>query len=284
VIVVIGVLSAFILVGMSSITSKANIAKSQAFLNSMNNALLLGRVSQWKLDETSNVVVSDSWGINTGGWYGPGGLYTQPSWRTSSECISGGCLAFDGTDDYVNCGSNASLNITNEITISAWAYPLSSGGFIVRKTDPGYLLGTAGPSNNVWFTWIRGDDNLEHNFISLANIKYNTWTYLTMTFKKYSFYKLYVNGIFDNQISPVTYGIKDNLSSGLLLGYYDFFTGAEEYQGLIDDVRIYNNAIPISRIEQNYYVGINKLFKNNGITSIEYNQRIAELKNHSAKQ
>jgi prepilin-type N-terminal cleavage/methylation domain-containing protein len=32
VIVVIGVLSAFILVGMSSITSSANIAKSQAFL------------------------------------------------------------------------------------------------------------------------------------------------------------------------------------------------------------------------------------------------------------
>ena len=91
VIVVIGILSAFILVGMSSISSKANIARSQAFANSLDNALLLSRTSQWKLDGNIN----DSWGINTGTWYGAtGGNNLAVNYRSSSECVSGQCLDF----------------------------------------------------------------------------------------------------------------------------------------------------------------------------------------------
>jgi len=45
VIVVIGILSAFVLVGMSSITSSANIAKVQAFINSMDNAIIRKSIS-----------------------------------------------------------------------------------------------------------------------------------------------------------------------------------------------------------------------------------------------
>ncbi len=66
VIVVIGVLSAFILVGMSSISSKANIAKSQVFINSIDNSLLTSRVAYWKLDEGAGTTTSDSWGVSLG--------------------------------------------------------------------------------------------------------------------------------------------------------------------------------------------------------------------------
>ncbi|MFA5013359.1 MAG: LamG-like jellyroll fold domain-containing protein [Candidatus Paceibacterota bacterium] len=286
VIAIIGILSALIIVGMNSTTEKANIAKYQVFANSLRNSLMSNLVSEWKLDQVNVPAANqtpDSWsGGNTGTLNGSGGSQNLPQLQTTG-CVSGNCLKFDGTDDYVGCGSGANLNIIDEITISAWAYPLSSGGFIVRKADPGYILGTNGPSSNYWFTWIRGDDNTQHYFNSTTNIKYNTWTYLVATLKKNNFYKLYINGIFDNQISPVTYGIKDNVSQQLLVGYYDFFTGAEEYDGLIDELRIYNAAMPTSQIQQMYFAGLNKLLVKRGIESSEYQQRLAELSNNYAE-
>lgn len=40
---------------------------------------------------------------------------------------SGNALQFDGSNDYVDCGSKAGLNITDVITIEAWVNPASSG-------------------------------------------------------------------------------------------------------------------------------------------------------------
>ena len=55
-------------------------------------------------------------------------------------------------------------------------------------------------------------------------------------------------------------------------------TGRDTYYGgVIDEFRIYNAAIPISQIRENYLAGLNKLLANNGITQTEYNQRIADL-------
>jgi prepilin-type N-terminal cleavage/methylation domain-containing protein len=136
VIVVIGALSAFILVGMSSITNSANIAKSQAFSNSLRNSLLLNLVSEWKLDGNGN----DSWGVNNGTLVGATHL---PVLKTNSDCFSGSCYDFDGTEDYINVGSRANLttDISNGLTITAWIYPeLISGD---SRTIIGFSGGNA---------------------------------------------------------------------------------------------------------------------------------------------
>lgn len=39
----------------------------------------------------------------------------------------GNALSFDGVNDYVDCGNDASLDITTAITIEAWVYPKSAG-------------------------------------------------------------------------------------------------------------------------------------------------------------
>ena len=66
VIVIIGILSAFIIVSMVGVSDKARIAKSQAFANSLRNSLLINLVSEWKLNDGSGTTASDSWSANTG--------------------------------------------------------------------------------------------------------------------------------------------------------------------------------------------------------------------------
>jgi hypothetical protein len=105
---------------MGSIAASANIAKSQAFINSMNNSLLLARVSQWKLDEAvGSTTANDSWGTNTGTLSGTAPL---AQFQTSG-CVSNNCLLFDG-NDYVTCGSGTSLDITVG-SWGSWVYPVA---------------------------------------------------------------------------------------------------------------------------------------------------------------
>jgi len=53
--------------------------------------------------------------------------------------------------------------------------------------------------------------------------------------------------------------------------------GSDYFQGLIDEVRIYNTALPTAQIQQHYVQGLEKLLANKAISPTEYSQRMAEL-------
>jgi hypothetical protein len=77
-------------------------------------------VGYWKLDDdaaTTTVVDSSSNGNNGTAQQNTSALYTTG--------IIDGALTFNGITDYVNCGNDNSLDITDEITISAWVNPAS---------------------------------------------------------------------------------------------------------------------------------------------------------------
>jgi len=267
VIVVIGVLSAFILVGMSSITSKASIAKGQVFVNSFNNTLLLARVSQWKLDSNGN----DFWGSNTGAVNGA---------SVSSDCIQDTCYSFNGNTDYINCGSGASLTTNlNAWTISAWVKPTN----LNVNTLIGFYDTTSRPSirlNNTWGAPIIFMGNSNFRYFSTS-----AWTTL-------------INGAWHNVVFSIPgNGQTDINNSKMYLDSQEvsvysttandvpnakvvFHIGRADtyyYGGLIDDVRVYNQVIPTSQIKQNYFAGINRLLVKDNIESQEYSIRINQL-------
>ncbi len=72
-------------------------------------------VGHWTMDDNAaNTTVLDS------GSYGNNGT---SQWNTAALSVTGiidGALSFDGAGDYINCGNNSSLDLTSEITISAW--------------------------------------------------------------------------------------------------------------------------------------------------------------------
>ncbi len=284
VIVVIGVLSSFIFIGMSSISQKANFAKGQVFLNLTDNALLIGRVSQWKLDQvngTNLATTLDAWGSNTGTLYDGastacffGGSSTVCPQPVTSGCPSGNCLSFDGSNDYVNCGSDTSLNLSDNIfTISAWIKTNNSGSwkwiyqFGEHSSNKDRSL-TINSSNKATL-YVYGN-----NAVGITSVTDNVWYYIVGTSNGTTI-RIYVNGNSENTATP-TFSAYAYL--GTRIGRNG--DGSYSFNGLIDDVRIYNQAIPTSEIQQNYFIGINNLYKNNGITLNEFNQRLVELKNN----
>jgi len=280
VIVIIGIISGFIIVGMAGVSDKANIAKGQAFAGSLKNSLMLNLISEWRLDETSGTTAKDYWDSNNGTWDGVAGAYTSPSWRTASECVSNGCLAFDGTDDYVDCGINDSLKAPNELTIGAWvnlvSYDSHWRGIMATREDWGtgiaFWLNQTG---NIYFSAA----GTHYNFSTVVPL--NKWKYLTVTFSLANQEIItYMDGVASAPQSrssalpnfPITrIGIQ-------AVGVYPL--GYAQWNGKIDDVRLYNVAIPSSKIQENYYSGLNNLFKNKSISREEYLGNILELAIH----
>ena len=294
VIVVIGVLSAFILVGMSSITSKANIAKGQAFVNSINNSLLISRVSQWKFDEASGTTAYDSWNSNNGTLSGA----TTPAIQTSG-CVSNNCLYLNGTTAYVNVVNVNNLK-SSAGTISLWfKWTLNGYNVVFSFTDKDAAVKFMQIGLGNW-TGSYSDESIGFYYYGASIIEFyyraghyfyrdNNWHNVTMTIgADYNY--MYIDG---QKLTNLTYNSGNASSGGVFSNYVDFdnfdigsrllSTGRDSYfGGYLDEIKIYNQAVPTSEIQQNYFMGLNNIYKNNGIVSVEFNQRIIELKSNIA--
>jgi len=284
VIAIIGILSGLIVVSMGGITAKANVAKSQVFANSLKNSLMLNLVSEWKLDENTGTATADSWsGANTGTLIGATHL---PTWKTDSNCINGSCVQFDGVDDYIDFGIGSSLNIVNAITIGAWIKTISN------NNQPIVSRGLTGSTDHTWnffvssgyptFYWANGYSFGAGDFVAgNATVNDNKWHYVIAeaTGTKIN---IYIDGVLNNSTTKATKP-NSNLTLkvvvGRILGYTDYW-----FNGLIDEVRIYKTSMSAYQIKEQYYSGLNSLFTKGEILKEDYQQRLAEIQNKTARK
>jgi len=281
VIVIIGIISGFIIVSMAGVSSKATVAKGQAFANSLKNSLMLNLVSEWKFDDGSGTQTStaDTWSGNNNGTLTNFNFNSTDGWRTGSECVSGSCLAFDGTDDFINCGTNANLKITGSITISAWVKPsvLATDNRVFANftyMQNGYAMNIYDTGAFYFATWQASA--AQQTTSSTGAVTTGSWNYLVAT-RSGTTAKTYRNGVnvtasSGSHIDPLPSTVSARIG----------INGGWPFNGLIDEIRIYNEAVPAYKIQEDYYSGLNKLFESNGIALNEYNQRTTELKSNLA--
>lgn len=202
-------------------------------------------VSWWKFNETSGTVASDSAGSNNGQ------LVNGPAWTTGHN---DGALHFDGVNDYVQVANNASLNITNAITVSAWVKRDVAGvwGYVLDKTTytypyNGYGL-YVGLYDEVQFAATIGG-SWEGSGAPAGSVGAGSWYLLTGTFDG-SAMKLYINGTLEH--TTLVSGSLAVNNSDLKIGAIPGFETGYFFDGLIDDVRIYNRALSDGEIQQLY--------------------------------
>jgi prepilin-type N-terminal cleavage/methylation domain-containing protein len=271
VIVVVGVLSAFILVGMSSITNSANIAKGKAFSNSLKNSLLMSLIAEWKFNggtpgnNLQLAEATDSWNNNNAT-----ALLSDPLVRTGTDCIEGNCLEYDGND---GVDFTPSINM-DEFTMEMWMKDIGTStnwsdftqvweSPLDRRINFEYYTG-AGISYVYVIT--RVDGAIYDAGTMIITPGYNH--YVTTYSKSGNFKKTYKNGILIQSGTGWVGGFSSNSAR----------TGFGTLS-IIDCVKLYGSATTTQEIQEKYYSGLNKLFKNNGIALNEFDQRLTELKN-----
>ncbi len=164
----------------------------------------------------------------------------------------GKVLSFDGADDYVDCGNNESLDITNAITIEARIKPEKvSEARIVRKSPASsstksYML-LLDSVNRLWFFIYDNTATGYHEVKSTTALEIGRWYHIVGTFDG-RYMKVYVNGVLEKTIDIGEIAtIESNTDPVTIGGTY------RKFNGLIDEVRIYNRALSGKEIKQNMY-------------------------------
>jgi len=268
VIVIIGILAGVIIVSVSSSISKANFAKAQAFSNTVQNELLGDLVSEWTFDNPS-LPGEDTWGNNDG-------IVSGATHKTKADrvCVYGGCMSFDG-NDYIDFGSG--INIIDK-TIQIWIKTNNTTmGLIGQNGGTGQWILAIRDNAISWDTWATGLDMNENVYI-----KDNNWHQLVVVISDTNNKTIfYVDGDLKKQDNSSV--STPAASQNLYIGSCSMVAGTwcdgryNSYNGLIDDVRIYNEALSTSQIKQEYVAGLNSLLANNNISKEEYKQRLNAL-------
>jgi hypothetical protein len=182
-------------------------------------------------------------------------------------------MNFDGGNDYVDCGDNSSLNIINIITVETWfkTEDVATKQGIVSKDDDLWhcKYGLEIRNQRVYgIFWINGTRIERYS----GTISSDIWMHTALVFDG-SKISLYLDGELEQEYSFS--GSVDTTTEHLYIGNGYQSGVSYKFNGLIDEVRIYNTALTAFQIQSQYYVGLQNLLTKGQITEQEYSQRLA---------
>lgn len=193
-----------------------------------------------------------------------GATWADGAQPNSNQKPLGKALTFNGSNQYVSAGTSSNFNFgsSDSFTISTWIKPSTSAigtdKRIISKFDQvgdeGYILGTVGSTYLSFFIRDQSGNTTRSDYPA-SNFTANTWYHLVAvrdvaTDKTF----LYVNGSLvdsdtDNSTTslassvPLNFGKEGNSGSN----YY--------YDGVIDEVKLYNYPLTASEIMIEYNRG-----------------------------
>ncbi|MFH1536271.1 MAG: LamG-like jellyroll fold domain-containing protein, partial [Patescibacteria group bacterium] len=208
-----------------------------------------GLVAWWSMDGGTGTTISDQSINSNTGTLGGDGLGTDlPAWITGKFSKA---LNFDGSDDYVQVANSASIELLhNPLTVEAWIYRRTNSqdweGIVVKAKagDPydGYSLYSM--ASGV----IRARVGyLNYNLDTTSAIINNAWHHVDLRTDGPN-YAIYVDGVkasADGTTGTVT-------TTGTVLWLGRSISAGEYFDGMIDEVRIYNRALSAREIAEHY--------------------------------
>ena len=166
--------------------------------------------------------------------------------------VGTGSAVFDGTNDYVLCGDNTDMDITDDITMMCWVKP--------SVTTTGFLMGRDDGSNRNYFLYVDGSTKFGHDFYvsnsnqtvtSTTDVVANTWYHVAVTrVKSTGEHILYINGVAEDTDTDSTSSI-DNDDVQFSIGARD--DGSLDFTGLMKNVAVWNRALTATEIQNVMY-------------------------------
>ena len=198
-------------------------------------------VGYWKFDEGTGTTAVDS-----SGYANDGTLNGPPEWAVGQL---GEALDFDGSSDYVEVPHNPSLSITEAITIAAWTYMstgasgemaiVSKGGWAANNLP--YELTMEAGSIIYWQFY----DDAGRDTCSPDSPPVDEWHHITGTYDG-TLFKCYIDGELADEWAYTGTMPENELS--VMIGRRT--TGGCQFNGLIDEVMIYNHALSDDQVPQ----------------------------------
>jgi len=194
--------------------------------------------AHWELDETDGSIAYDS----VGGHHGA--LNGNPFWQPANGVI-GGSLLLDGMDDYISTPFIVDP-AKGSFSVFAWIYSWTPGQVIISQKGQfgGTWLGT-NPSDGKLMTGF--SDESFSALVSDSVINDFQWHHVGFVYDMDTFHRLlYMDGVLVAEDTTVVSGVPSD--GGLYIGASKDLDAGTFLSGMIDDVRIYNQALTAEEI------------------------------------
>ncbi|UCE47072.1 MAG: hypothetical protein JSW47_15870, partial [Phycisphaerales bacterium] len=210
-----------------------------------------GLIAHWEFDEGSGTIARDSSAKGH-----DGSLLGDPQWVAGM--IGSGALSFDGTDGLVEVSHDASLSLTDALTITAWVqvHDLNTYYFLVCKQPSGtardnypgnYEFRTEVNSGALQFGHQETEGEQYTFYTSDSSIAVEQWHHVAVTIAKGDLVEFYIDGVAAGSSEQSTnFGVLNDepVRIGGRKDGYSFFNG------LLDDIRLYDRALSATQIQK----------------------------------
>ena len=223
----------------------------------------LSNLAVWDTDQSANITNIYNYGapqtsytVTPTAWY----KLDKTSEYAGLNANWHNTLSFSGSNQYIDCGNDTSLQITNDLTVSAWIKTTTSGNRIVLgKAD---AINTADRS---WLMYINSGTTDLRVFmydtsatlfyvISPSAINDGNWHHVAFTYTPSTSLILYIDGeAVDTNTSSIPASLK-NSAENFFIGKWGNYS-AEMFPGEISNVAIYNQTISAEDIKYLYNGG-----------------------------
>ncbi len=210
-----------------------NLSGYSNVASTTTNATSAGLVAAFGFDEGSGSTVSDASGS------GNNGSVANTAWVAGKY---GQALSFNGTSSRVTVPDSASLHLSSAMTLEAWVNPATVTAawrdVIYKGNDNYYLEGTSDPSA------VPGAGGTFGTAYGSATLPANAWSFLAVTYDRTTV-RLYVNGQLAGSLAAT--GAIATSTNPLSIGSDSLY--GQYFQGLIDEVRVYNTALTQAQMQ-----------------------------------
>jgi len=232
-------------------TDAAGNLSAYSSVVSASTSAATGLVAAYPFNDGSGPVATDVSGNNNTG------VLNGPTWTTAGQY--GNALVFNGTSAFVDLGNPTTLQITGSMTISAWikssAFPADDAAVVSRRSaggaEMGYQLDTTVDTGRrtIGFKLTNSSEALVALYGN-TTLQTNQWYFVAGVYDATArTMNVYLNGVLDNgqAVGTITSAQETsllNVNIGRRPGAAGF-----EFNGTIDEVRIYNRALSQAEIQ-----------------------------------
>ncbi len=249
-----------------SITNAADLSEFIWSWNKTNSSFYdNSTVLMFNFDNSSVIGENATYAVDVSKYGNNGTLINGTAWNCTNAKY--GCaLQFDGVNDYVNLSTSTNLNIPSNITISMWINTkeqvATEHQIVISKVDNSLA------ATQEWQIVLRGDTGKirfygfnpsgQWDRASSSTLSINTWTYFVGVYNGSSM-DVYINGnLDDGTLTGTIYSSLRSTTQPIRIGAEGRLDQGLEFNGSIDEVRIWNRSLSTAEIQQHYYSNLYK--------------------------